>query len=170
MPALETYLTNSQSAEIFLNQQKIGFVGQIKPLIAQKYRISEPVFATQISLTKVFTYLEKFSVPAFYQPLSNFPRSEKDLSFVFPITTNYQQVIQTIKKLGGENLREVKIFDVYQNTELEKQEKKSISLHLVFQSFVRTLEAEEVEKVVQRIGKKVENLFQAKLRVKGESF
>ena len=165
-PASLTYLSTSQSAEIFLIQEKIGFIGQVNPLITQKYRISEPVFTAQISLTKIFTYLEKLPVLTFYQPLSNFPRSEKDLSFIFPTVINYQQVIQAMKKLGGENLQEVSVFDVYQNAELEQQAKKSVSFHLVFQSFSCTLQTAEVEKIAKLIGEKVEKLFQAKMRDK----
>jgi phenylalanyl-tRNA synthetase beta chain len=149
-----------------LNQQKLGFIGQVNTSITKNYRISEPVFVAQISLTKIFKHLEQFSTPTAYQPLSDFPRSEKDLSFVFPKTINYQQVIRTMKKFGGEFLQEVNVFDIYQNTELEQQEKKSVSFHLVFQSFTHTLETKEVEKITSQIGKKVEELFLAKLRDK----
>ncbi|MCE8159202.1 MAG: hypothetical protein I3270_02185 [Candidatus Moeniiplasma glomeromycotorum] len=165
-PTSLNYLSISQSAEIFLTQQKIGFIGQVNPLITQNYRISEPVFTAQISLTKIFTYLEKIPVLTFYQPLSNFPRSEKDLSFIFPTVIDYQQVIQAMKKLGGRDLQEVSVFDVYQNAELEQQAKKSVSFHLVFQSFTRTLQTAEVEKIAKLIGENIEKLFQAKLRDK----
>ena len=117
-------------------------------------------------MTKIFNYLEQFPTLTFYQPLSNFPRSEKDLSFIFPTPIDYQQVIQTMKKFGGEILQAVSIFDVYQNSELEQQTKKSVSFHLVFQSFNHNLETAEVEKTVKLIGKKIEELFQAKLRDK----
>jgi phenylalanyl-tRNA synthetase beta chain len=165
-PTSLIYLLTSQRAEIFLDRQKIGFIGQVNPLITQNYRISEPVFTAQISLTKIFNYLENSSALTFYQPLSNFPRSEKDLSFIFPTVIDYQQVIQAMKKLGGENLQEVSVFDVYQNAELEQQAKKSVSFHLVFQSFTRTLPTVEVEKIAKLIGEKIEKLFQAKMRDK----
>jgi len=138
----------------------------VNPLIAQNYRINEPVFTAQISLTKIFPYLEQFSALTFYQPLSNFPRSEKDLSFIFPTVIDYQQVVRTMKKFGGDILQEVSIFDVYQNAELKQQGKKSVSFHLVFQSFTRTLETAEMEKVAKLIGEKIEKLFHAKLRDK----
>ncbi|MCE8162839.1 MAG: hypothetical protein I3273_01265 [Candidatus Moeniiplasma glomeromycotorum] len=166
-PTLLTFLSPSQGAEIFLGPEKIGFIGQVNPLITQKYRISEPVFTAQISLTKIFSYLEKFPTSAFYQTLSNFPRSEKDLSFIFPTPVNYQQVIQAMKEAGEDFLQEISVFDVYQNAELEQQGKKSVSFRLVFQSFTHTLEAKEIEKITSRIGKRVEELFSAKLRDKG---
>jgi phenylalanyl-tRNA synthetase beta chain len=165
-PALSTFLSTSQRAEIFLAQEKIGFIGQVSSSIAHKYRISEPVFTAQVSLTKIFSYLERFPVSTFYQLLSNFPRSEKDLSFIFPIPVNYQQVIQAMKEAGGNSLQEISVFDIYQNTELEQQEKKSVSFRLVFQSFTHTLETKEIEKITNRIGKQVEELFSAKLRDK----
>lgn len=166
-PTSLSYLFASQRAEIFLVQQKIGFIGQVNPQISHRYLVNEPTFIAQISLTKIFNYLEQSSATlAFYQPLSNFPRSEKDLSFIFPTVIDYQKVIHTMKKWGGETLQEVNIFDVYQNAELKQQGKKSVSFHLVFQSFTCTLETSEVEKVTKLIGKKIEELFQAKLRDK----
>ena len=149
-----------------MNQQKVGFIGQVDAAITKNYRISESVFTAQISLTKIFEYLEQFPAPITYQPLSNFPRNEKDLSLIFPNNVNYQQVIRAMKEFRGEFLQEVNIFDIYQNAELEQQKKKSVSFHLVFQSFTHTLETKEVEKITSEIGKKIEELFSAKLRDK----
>jgi len=48
-----------QSADILLNQEKIGFLGQIHPQVSKKYQINQPVFGTQISLSKLLFFLEK---------------------------------------------------------------------------------------------------------------
>ena len=118
----------------------------------QKYQISNPVLVTQISLTKVFDYPSKFH----YQPVSNFPSSEKDLSFIFPENINYSEVIREIKKTAGQNLKEVKVFDIYQSAELEKKQKKSVGFRLTFQSPIKTLESKEIERMLESIVEKVE--------------
>jgi len=50
-----------QGADILLNQRKIGFAGQIHPQIRKIYQINQPVFGTQISLSKLFFFLAKDS-------------------------------------------------------------------------------------------------------------
>jgi phenylalanyl-tRNA synthetase beta chain len=157
-------LSTSQSAAVLLGKEKIGFLGQINPQTALNYQINEPVFITQISLSKIFNYLDNFSPKISYQPVSNFPISEKDLSFLVSENINYNEVSREIKNAGGENLREVSLFDVYQNAEMKKKGKKSISFHLIFQSSSKTLESKETEKIINTIIQKIEELFTAKLR------
>ena len=73
-------------------------------------------------------------------------------------------MLEEIKEVVGDNLQELVIFDIYQNTEMAKEEKKSVSFHLVFQSSVKTLENKEIEKIIKNVSEKVEELFKAKLR------
>ncbi|MEG7978742.1 MAG: hypothetical protein NY202_02325 [Mollicutes bacterium UO1] len=99
-----------------------------------------------------------------YRPVSNFPTSEKDLSFIFPEEINYSEIVKEIRKAGGDNLQAVSIFDVYQSVELTKERKKSASFHLIFQSPAQTLENKEIEKILGDISEKIEKIFMAKLR------
>ena len=156
----------SQSAEIFLGSQTIGFLGQISSHIAQKHQINEPVFVVQISLTKIFDYLVRFPLLADYKPVSNFPVSERDLSFFFPEDLDYNKVMKEIKNFAGEKLVEISIFDVYQSGEMIKKGRKSVSYHLIFQSSIKTLENKEIEEIVNEVSKKIEKLFNAELRIK----
>lgn len=158
------YLFSSQSAEIFLGKEKIGFFGQIHPQVFPSYQTGEKIFIAQISLTKISDYLSKFPSKIFYKPVSNFPSSEKDLSFLFSENTDYSQVIKEIRKITGDNLQEITVFDVYQNAEMAKVGERSMSFHLIFQSFTKTLESKEIEEIMKNIIERVENLFSAKLR------
>ena len=159
-------MNSLQSAEIFLSKEKIGFLGQISPSILQNYQINEPVFVAQISLTKVFGYLVSFPRKIAYKTISNFPVSERDLSFLFPEDLAYNKVIEVLKKVGGDKLVEVSIFDVYQNAEMSKKKQKSVSYHLVFQNSTKTLENKEIEESMIEISERVKKLFGAELRTK----
>lgn len=163
-PTSFDYLNASQSSEIFIEKESIGFLGQVNSQISKKYQINELVFIAEISLTKIFNYLDKYPQKISYKPISNFPVSEKDLSFVFPENINYNLVLKEIRELAGDNLQELVMFDIYQNTEMAKAEKKSVSFHLVFQSSTKTLENKEMEIMIKSIGEKIEKLFSAKVR------
>jgi phenylalanyl-tRNA synthetase beta subunit len=139
-------------------------LGQIDPSINKKYQISEKVFIAQISLTKIFNYLENNLSKFRYRPISNFPVSEKDLSFVFPNEINYNEVIKEIEKIVEKNIQEIKVFDIYQNEKLAKKKRKSISFRLTFQSLTKTLESKEIEGMLKNIVENVEKKFAAELR------
>lgn len=158
------YLNSSQSSEIFLGENKIGFLGQIHPQVTEKYQITNPVFMAQISLTKIFAYLSKSPRKNSYRPIAKFPTSEKDLSFILPDNIDYNQVIRKIKEVAGDNLQEIFIFDVYRNPEMAKEGKKSVSFRLVFQSSIKTLTNSEIEQIIKIIKENLENSFGAKLR------
>jgi phenylalanyl-tRNA synthetase beta chain len=145
--------------EISLNQEKIGFLGWQKENTSK-----DPIFFAEISLTKVFNFLAPKPLLQSYRPVSNFPTSEKDLSLVLANDTDYSLVVKEIKRVGGDELKEVSIFDVYQNTELAQREKKSVSFHLIFQSAEKTLSKEQVEKNLEKINTHLIKAFQAKVR------
>ena len=153
-----------QSAEIFLGKERVGFLGRLHPKTLQKYQFNETIFVAQISLSRIFNQLDNSPRQISYQPVSNFPSSTKDLSFIFPTNINYRELIKEIKGVASNNLREINIFDIFQNTELEKKGKKSVSFHLIFQSSTKTLESKEIEKILENIIEKVEREFSAKLR------
>jgi phenylalanyl-tRNA synthetase beta chain len=163
-PTSLNYLYSPHGAEIFLAKKKIGFFGRIHPSITQKYQINGPIFVAQISLTIIFDYLDNYFAKFCYQPVSNFPTSTKDLSFIFPENIDYTKVIKEIRKATDQNLQEVSVFDIYQSIELEKERKKSVSLHLIFQSPNKTLENKEIERALRNITERVEKVFAAKLR------
>src|SRR6185436_16523460 len=119
-PTFLDYLYSPQSAEIFLEKEKIGFLGCIHRQITQKYQINEATFVAQISLSRIFNYLNNNPRQMPYQPVSNFPTSTKDLSFIFPESIDYNEIIKEIKRVAGKNLQEVNVFDIYQSAELER--------------------------------------------------
>ena len=69
-----------------------------------------------------------------------------------------------MKKVAGNNLQEMSVFDVYQSAELKKEEKKSVSFRLIFQSSNKTLESKEIERALRDIVERVEKIFAARLR------
>jgi len=89
-----------QSADIFLNQKKIGFLGQIHPQVRKKYQLDQPVFGAQISLSKLFIFLAENS-KLNYQTVSLFPKIEQDLSFYLTENIPASKVIEIIKKNGS---------------------------------------------------------------------
>jgi phenylalanyl-tRNA synthetase beta chain len=154
-----------QSADIFLGAERIGFVGEVNDLARQKYQIKQKVFGSQISLSKIFDFIkvnEEFN----YKDVSAFPRVERDLSFVFKKEIKASEAIEIIRNAGGESLVEIKIFDVYEGGEYQKNQQKSLAFHLIFQDSQKTLLGEEVEEIIRKITDRVQYSLGGKLREK----
>ena len=72
-------------------------------------------------------------------------------------------MIKTARQEAGENLINLKLFDVYHTKDIENKG-KSIALGLTFQHSSRTLSDEEINKSVDRVVTALQNEYEAELR------
>ena len=142
-----------QSARLIRAGQVIGWLGKLHPEIKRKQELSEDVFLFEID----FMDLQNVPVPAF-EPLSKYPSIRRDLAVVVDETVTSSAVCETIKATLPDQLKEVRIFDVYRGKGIESG-RKSLALGLILQDSSRTLVDNEVdtaiESVMVRLGKEL---------------
>jgi phenylalanyl-tRNA synthetase beta chain len=107
--------------------------------------------------------LSKNPVKAAFQALPTYPPSLRDLAVVVDRGVYAGALLDTIRKSGGELLREVRVFDVYAGKQLSA-DKKSIAFSLTFQSPERTLTDADTQNAFDRILHKLEQAHGALLR------
>ena len=83
-----------------------------------------------------------------YQPISEFPASIRDFSFSITDTKNFQKVIDHMSTLCHENLKESFIFDFYKNNDTNEIK---VGFRLIFQSNLKTLSEEDIQKSINII-------------------
>ena len=98
-----------------------------------------------------------------YEAISKFPAVEIDLAFVADKALEAGQIERIIAEAGGEYLKQIKLFDIYEGDRIEAG-KKSLAYNLVFQAKERTLKAEEVSAVVETIKEQLNQKFGIVLR------
>ena len=86
-----------------------------------------------------------------YRPISKYPAIARDLALFVPSGVKAAEVTDTIKNAAGEFLADSDLFDIY-----EKGGRKSLAFHLMFQSYDRTLTDKEVNSVMNKIIKALE--------------
>jgi len=101
-------------------------------------------------------------VPAF-SPLSRYPEVSRDLALIVDQQVPVADIEAQLRELAGENLVELRIFDVYQGDNVGKN-KKSVALGLTWQHPSRTLGDDDVNVIIERCVKGLEDKFNAKLR------
>jgi len=98
-------------------------------------------------------------------PIPQFPSIERDLVFLLSKDVSAKELINYIKINGGEYLKKVDVFDLYEGEQIPK-DKKSIGFSLQFYSLEKTLKESEIDEVIERIINELRILAGAELRKK----
>jgi len=141
------YWQEGRAAEILAGKKVIGAMGEIRVALLETLGIKEKVVMAEIDLQSVFA---SSSGPKTFQPFSIYPASLRDIALLVPQEIKAIDVLETIKRAGGKLLVEVELFDVYTGPGLPAG-RKNLAFHLVYQSNEKTLSAEEVNGVQQKI-------------------
>jgi len=83
-----------------------------------------------------------------YIPISEFPSSNRDFSFLIADYSKYDEVVETINKIKGMYLKDFFIFDFYKN---EKNEEIKIGVRMIFQSNGKTLSDDDIKESISKI-------------------
>ncbi len=146
-----------RSAYITLGGKKIGIMGQVHPSISK-----EEVYVFEINLDVLF---DNKTGKVRYKEISKFPGIYKDLAFVVSKDEENERIIASIKSAGGKLLKDVKLFDYYVGDNIDS-DKVSLAYNLYFESNDKTLDADEVMPIFNKIIEKVEKTHHAILRDK----
>lgn len=147
-----------KSAGILVNNAIIGYLGALHPTIAQKFDINQPLYLFDLNLESIM-----FSLLPTYEAISKFPAIRRDIALVVATNVPAGIIQEKILDSGGDLLKNVQIFDVYQGKGIEPG-KKSIALSLIFQHVTRTLVDSEINDFMQKLITSLHKEFNATLR------
>jgi len=153
-----SYLHPGQSAVVVKQGQVIGHIGALHPELVKNLGIKGEVFVFELDLQPIL----QGQAPV-YQPISRQPEVDRDLAFVVSRDVPVAQVLESVKTVAGENLKNLKVFDIYEGEGIDSQ-RKSVAFNLTFQHSSRTLNETEVNETVESIVKQLEGEFDAVLR------
>lgn len=117
-----------------------GFLGAIHPQLLDEDKIRVPVAVFELSLRP---FANAKAPLQSYRAFSRQPSVTRDLSLVMPKSLSAGEVMGAMKEAGGELLKGVSVFDVFEGGSLEASQ-KSISFRLRFQDKAATLQDEVV--------------------------
>lgn len=142
----EPFMHSGQAAEIFVDGEKLGWLGRLKPAIEQELDVSE-VFAFEIDVTK----LAGNNKPDF-SPVSQFPASFRDISLLVSVDRSNDDVMNDIRASVSEaanselSLESLRLFDIYAGKGIPEGF-RSLAYTLSYRADDRTLTLDEVETV-----------------------
>ncbi|MEW4354049.1 phenylalanine--tRNA ligase subunit beta [Streptococcus pneumoniae] len=135
-----------RTALISLNDEVIGFVGQVHPVTAKAYDIPE-TYVADLDLSAIEAQL---TAPQPFVEITKFPAVTRDIALLLDSTVTYQEVINAIKNAGVKRLTGIHLFDIFEGEKLGLN-KKSMAYSLTFQNPEDSLTDEEVAKYMEKI-------------------
>lgn len=147
-------------AKVIINGEYAGVLGEIHPEVLSAYSIDTPCYIAEIDLLKVY---QASGNTVKYKKLPRFPAAERDIAMIVDKTIPVAQLEKTIKKASGNLLDTLKLFDVYEGSQIPEG-KKSVAYAISFRAPDRSLTNEEVTKIFNKIVKDLEYKNGAQLR------
>ena len=98
-----------------------------------------------------------------YEDVISYPALNQDLAFAVPEEVPAGALVAAAREAAGPELREARIFDVYRGGQVGEG-RKSIAMHVTFQSQERTLTDEDAAALRERIVEALGRHFGAELR------
>jgi len=156
-----TWLQPGRAAEVYAGSVKLGWLGEVHPSVAAEFEIALPVVAFELDKE----LLARAARPARdYKDVSLYPAVDLDLALVVAEETTAERITGVITSAAGSLLEELRLFDVYRDIERFGAGKKSLAFTLIYRAPDRTLTIEEVEKVHEKVLRKVVAATGAELR------
>ncbi|MCC7352185.1 MAG: phenylalanine--tRNA ligase subunit beta [Anaerolineae bacterium] len=148
-------------ARLTINGVDAGILGELHPQVRAAFDLP----AQRVSLAEfaLAPFLAAFNRPQTVTPLSAFPAVREDLAFIVDEGVTAEKVLAVMRAAGGDLLRAVELFDLYRGAPIPAG-RKSLAYRLTYQADDRTLSADAVERLRNRIVKRVQQELGAELR------
>ncbi len=150
----ENYLHPGRQANVTMNGDIIATFGEVHPKTAERYGIDKKVYIAEIKLSYIYDYQK---APTLYKPLPKFPAVTRDIALLCDAELPVGELDAAIRKGAGTLCEAVTLFDVYQGAQIPEG-KKSVAYSLTLRSLEATLTDEQVEKVMTKVFKHLEDL------------
>lgn len=145
--ATTSFLHSGRRAEICQGDKVIGYIGEVHPRVRENFDVKDRMYIAELNVDTICS-LADYSYK--FVPISKFPPMERDIAIVVNEEITAKQLLDIVKKGGGNMLKECNIFDIYRSEAIGKG-KKSVAIKMVFRLDDRSLLDEEVNAKINRI-------------------
>ncbi len=144
------FLHPGQSAKLYIDDQYVGWLGQLHPNTAKQLDLPA-TWVAQLLLAPLLTLAREQH--AITTP-SKFPQVRRDIAILVDSDISLQTLQSTIRKASGALLTDLWLFDVYQGEKVPAGQ-RSLAFALIWQDKMQTLSDDAVktatDKVVQAL-------------------
>jgi len=158
----EPFLKRGFSFDLYLGEEKVGYLGRLKSLIAKDLDLREPVFVAEIYLDKLLSFIQGERALSVKKP-PKFPSTFRDVSLVVKKGIPFGTLLTYLEAKEIPFLEDIKLIAAYEGKPLDPDE-RSLTLRLWFRAEDRTLRVEEVDPIISQLVEELIEKFQIRLR------
>lgn len=156
----KSFLHPGRSAEVFLNGESLGVMGEVHPEVLKNYGLKKRAYVAELDFDKI---VDNTIDNYLYKEMPKFPTIKRDFAFVMDRDIDSCELENISRKHGKDLLESFKVFDIYEGENIDEG-KKSVAFSLIFRAPDRTLEDTEVTEISEKIVADIEKDLDAKLR------
>ena len=140
----------------------MAIFGEVAPAILKKMGIKSSVFYAEIPISPLVKAAKK--AKGTVKQISKFPSSRRDLALVVDKSVKFEDVVRIATKTDKKLLKEVNLFDIYENEEQLGKGKKSYAVSYVFEDLSKTLVDKDIDKIMKKLTGSYEHQLGAQIR------
>lgn len=144
---LPSFLHRGQSAWLYLNNERVGFVGQIHPEWASDHKVRFPLCLLEMNLSAIF---KSMGTLAEFKPFSRYPYVERDLALVVPRNLASQSLEACFHNSLNNYLQGIELFDIYEGEKIPETHRQ-LGYRLRLQKQDGTLSETEVSRAMEQL-------------------
>ncbi len=153
------FLHPGQSAKLYIDDQYVGWLGQLHPNTAKQLDLPA-TWVAQLSLAPLLNLVREQH--AITTP-SKFPQVRRDIAILVDSDISLQTLEATIRAAAGELLTDMWLFDVYQGDKVPAGQ-RSLAFALIWQDRTQTLSDEAVKTATDKVVQALTEQHAAQLR------
>ena len=134
-------------ASVSVSGKTIGVFGQVHPAVQKNYGSDLELYAAELSLDAL---IENQGAEPTYKALPRFPAVTRDIAVVADREITVGEIEKTIRVSGGELLRDVRLFDVYEGPGILPG-KRSTAYSMTLRSDEGTLTDDHADEVMTNV-------------------
>ena len=153
------FLHPGQSAKLYIDDEYIGWLGQLHPNTAKQLDLPA-TWVAQLSLAPLLTLAREqhtITTP------SKFPQVRRDIAILVDSEISLQTLESTIRAAAGELLADLWLFDVYQGDNVPAGQ-RSLAFALIWQDNAQTLSDDAIKTATDKVVQALTKQHAAKLR------
>ena len=156
--SIPTALHPGQTGEIFREGNHVGWLGQLHPAWQQKYSLDDKAYLFEFKINSINkSEFNAIELPSKLMPI------RRDISVLIDKNIPVASVTDEVKSQAIKWLVDFYPFDIYEGKGIENN-KKSIAFLILMQDTYKTLEDNDVNKIVDQVLNILQSKFSATLR------
>ena len=161
----ETAITNAQFAfglKYHRGAQTLVEFGKVQPKLRKSFDVKQDVYFADFQWDNIIKALKNAKVG--YTEISKYPSVRRDLALVLDASRTFGDITQIAQKSAKKLLKDVNLFDVFEDETKLGAGKKSYAVSFIFEDKEKTLGEKDIEKVMSDLIAKYEKDLGALIR------